>query len=192
MLVVVIGLISTSVTAEQLKKEDFQNLEGKDRVFYLTTIEFAYALDDFKDSFKQELGEIITSLDSKLAESFPVEKLKESVEKELGVTLNTKAFDLRFSDRENQEFFAKKPGKTEQYTYYQWNVPSRNNQLVVSVYVYKLGDRIKLNKAQIELRFLVLNKDKTAYEPHFYSTDRLSWNKPEDIYPLITENCIIK
>ncbi len=188
----IIFLISTSVMAEQLKKEDFQNLEGMDRTFYLTTIDFAYASKDFKYSFNDELKDIVANLDSKLIESFPIDKLKESVEKELGVNLNTMAYNLRIADRENQEFFNKKPGKTEQYTYYQWHVPSHNNQLVVTLYLFKLGDRIRVNKAQLEMRFLVLNADKTAYEPHFYSTDRLSWDKPEEIYPLITENCVIK
>jgi hypothetical protein len=191
-------LLSTPVPAKKLKKKDLKKLEGKAQIFYFTTLEFAYDAKAFESplldgSTKNDLEEIITNLDTKLAESISVKKFKESIEKKYGVKINTAAFEMKFADRINSGLFDSKPEKTEQFTYYRWSVPSRNNRLIVSVYVFKLGDRIKVNKAQIEFKFLKLNPEKTAYQSlGSVVSDRITWKKPEDIYNIIKNNCFVK
>lgn len=191
-------LFATSVPAKNLKKKDFKKLEGKARVFYFTTLEFAYDSKEFEsqlldNSTKNELEEIINKLDTNFAESLPVKKLKDSIEEKYGIEINTAAFEMKFEDRKNNGLFSTEPEKTEQYTYHRWSVPSRNNRLIVSIYIFKLGDRIKVNKAQIEFNFLKLNAEKTAYESlGSVVSDRITWKKPEDIYTIIKDNCFVK
>lgn len=190
--------LSTSIPAKKLKKRDFKKLEGKARIFYFTTLEFAYDVKAFvrpllDGSNKNELKEVIENLDSQFVEAISVKKLKESIEKKYGITINTAAFDMKFADRVNNGLFTGKPEKTEQFTYHTWSVPSRNNRLIVSVYLFKLGKEIKINKVQLEFKFLKLNSQKTAYD--FIGsavTDRFSWEKIEDLYKIIKENSFVK
>lgn len=188
--------ISTSIPAKMLKKKDLKKLEGKARIFYFTTLEFAYDAKEFEASLadgstKNELQEIIMDLDTKFVESIPVNKLKDSMEKKYGIKINTIAFKMKFENRMENGLFNKEPEKTEQYTYYKWSVPSHKNRIIVSVYLFKLGDKIKVNKAQIEFKFFKLNAKKTAYD-YLGSviSDRITWKKPEDIYDIIKNNCL--
>jgi len=64
--------------------------------------------------------------------------------------------------------------------------------LIVSVYIFKVGSRIRKNRAKIELRFLVLNKEKTAYDTLIYSARDISWKTPEELYDIIKNNCFIQ
>jgi hypothetical protein len=184
-------LISTAAYSGNLKKEDFEKLQGMNRMFYFVALEFAYNTDDFKYSFNDELKEIIENLDGKLVEAVPVEKLKQSIAEKFNLQINTIAFNMKFQDRKDNGFFNKKTISSN-FTYHKWQVPSRKNRLVVSVYVFKAGERIRINKVQIEIRFLVLNQEKTAYETLLYSSDDKSWKDPQDLYDTIGEMCIIQ
>jgi len=158
-LLICVLMLSTSIPAKKLKKKDFKKLEGKARIFYFTTLEFAYDVKEFTSplldgSIKNELEEVIANLDSKFVESISVKELKDSIEKKFGITINTAAFEMKFEDRINNGLFTGKPEKTEQFTYHTWSIPSRNNRLIVSVYLFKLGKEIKFLKLNPEKKSL--------------------------------------
>ena len=183
---------SASVSAKALKKKDFDKLLNEDRTFYLVGLEFAYNTEDYTAVEVKAFRPLIESLDTRFLESFPIAKMIASMQEKFEIEINKKAFELGVANRESSGFFTPEPEESNQFTYYRWKVPSRNNRLVVSVYLFKVGNRIRLNKAQIELRFLVLNKAGTAYEPLLYHSERLDWKTPEDIYTLVQEHALVK
>jgi hypothetical protein len=196
--IICVLFLSTAAPAKKLKKKDFKKLEGKERTFYFTSLEFAYDTKAFihpllDGSIKNELEDVIANLDSRFVESISVKKLKDSIENKFGITVNTAAFDMKFEDRTNNGLFTNKPEETEQFTYHSWSIPSRNNRLIVSAYLFKLGKEIKVNKIQFEFKFLKLNAKKTAFK--FIGSevsDRFTWKKPEDIYAIIKDNCFVQ
>ena len=185
-------LVSTSAFSVSLKKEDFEILQGKDRTFYFVGLELAYNKLDFKDTHEEELGPIVADLDGKFVEAVPYEELKTSIEEKLGVELNTLAFNMKFENRKEKGFFNEAAEASERFIYHKWTVPSRKNRLIVSIYLYKTGTMIKVNQAKIEIRFLVLNEEKTAYDTLLYSTQDKSWKDPQELYRFIQEACIIE
>jgi hypothetical protein len=185
-------LLSTSVYGKKLNKEDFASLEGMDRTFYFVSLEFAFNKLDFKYSLKEEIEPIVAELDGQFVETVPVEKLKSSIEENLDLKVNSFAFDVKFEGKKGNGFFNKEIEASERFIYYKWVVPSRKNQLIVSIYLYKVGSRIKVNKAKIEIRFLILNKEKTAYDTLIYSAKDISWKTPEELYDIIKNNCFIQ
>ena len=191
-LTVLVVLVSTSVYGRKLNKEDFASLEGIDRTFYLVNLEFAYNKLNFKYSLKEEIEPIVAVLDGQFVEAFPVEKLKSSIEEKLDLKVNTFAFNMKFEGRKDKGFFNKKLEASERFIYHKWTVPSQKNKLIVSVYLFKVGSRIKVNKAKIEIRFLVLNKEKTAYDTLIYSAKDISWKTPEKLFEIIKNNCFIQ
>ena len=191
-LTVLVVLVSTSVYGRKLNKEDFASLEGIDRTFYLVNLEFAYNKLNFKYSLKEEIEPIVAVLDGQFVEAFPVEKLKSSIEEKLDLKVNTFAFNMKFEGRKDKGFFNKKLEASERFIYHKWTVPSQKNKLIVSVYIFKVGSRIRKNRAQVELRFLILNKEKTAYDTLIYSAKDISWKTPEELYDIIKNNCFIQ
>ncbi len=191
-LTVLVFLVSTSIYGKKLNKEDFASLEGIDRTFYLVNLEFAYNKLDFKYSLKEEIEPIVVVLDGQFVEAFPVEKLKSSIEEKLDLKVNTFAFDMKFEGRKDSGFFNKELEASERFIYHKWTVPSQKNKLIVSVYIFKVGSRIRKNRAKIELRFLVLNKEKTAYDTLIYSARDTSWKTPEELFDIIKNNCFIQ
>ncbi len=191
-LTVLVVLLSTSVYGSKLTKKDFASLEGIDRTFYLVNLEFAYNKLNFKYSLKEEIEPIVAVLDGQFVEAFPVEKLKSSIEEKLDLKVNTFAFNMKFESRKDNGFFNKELEASERFIYHKWTVPSQKNKLIVSVYIFKVGSRIRKNRAQIELRFLVLNKEKTAYDTLIYSTQDISWKTPEELFDIIKNNCFIQ
>jgi hypothetical protein len=175
-----------------LNKEDFASLEGIDRTFYLVNLEFAYNKLNFKYSLKEEIEPIVAVLDGQFVEAFPIEKLKSSIEEKLDLKVNTFAFNMKFESRKDNGFFNKELEASERFIYHKWTVPSQKNKLIVSVFIFKVGSRIKVNKAKIEIRFLVLNKEKTAYDTLIYSARDISWKTPEELYDIIKNNCFIQ
>jgi hypothetical protein len=192
MLSVLIFMVSTSVYSENVTKKDFASLEGKDRTFYFVGLEFAYNKLNFKYSLKEEIDPIVAELEGRFLESVPVEALKRSIEEKLDLKLNTFAFKMKFDARKENGFFNEALEASERFIYHKWNVPSRKNRLIVTVFLFKLGTRIRINKAQMEIRFLVLNKDKTAYDTLLYTTKDITWEKPEELYDIIKNNCFIQ
>lgn len=185
-------LISTAVSGADLTRENFEKLQGEARTFYFVGLELAYNKLDFKHTHKEELGPIVAELDGKFVEAVPVDKLKASVEDKLDLELNTIAFNMRFENRKEAGFFNEAVEASERFIYHKWTVPSRNNRLIVSVYLYKTGTMIKVNQAKIEIRFLVLNEEGTAYDTLLYSTPDSTWKNPQDLYRFIQENCFIQ
>lgn len=192
MLFVLIILLSTSVYSDNVTKKDFAGLEGKERIFYFVGLEFAYNKLSFKYSLKEEIDPIIAELDGQFLEAIPVEALKSSIEEQLDLKLNTFAFNMKFEGRKDNGFFNTELEASERFIYHKWKVPSQKNRLVVSVFLFKLGTRIQINKAQIEIRFLVLNKEKTAYDTLIYTSPDITWEKPEELYEIIKNNCFIQ
>jgi hypothetical protein len=192
MLSVLVIMVSTSVYGDKLNKEDFAGLEGKDRTFYFVGLEFAFNKLSFKYSLKEEIEPIVAELESQFLEAIPVEALKSSIEEQLGLKLNTFAFNMKFESRKENGFFNDELEASERFIYHKWNVPSRKNRLIVTVFLFKLGSRIRINKAQIEIRFLVLNKEKTAYDTLIYSSKDITWENPQELYEIIKNNCIIQ
>lgn len=191
-LTVLVVLLSTSVYGSKLSKEDFASLEGIDRTFYFVNLEFAYNKLDFKYSLKEEIEPLVAVLDGQFVEAFPVEKLKSSIEEKLDLKLNTFAFNMKFEGRKDNEFFNKELEASERFIYHKWTVPSQKNKLIVSVYIFKVGSRIRKNRAKIELRFLILNKEKIAYDTLIYSARDISWKTPEELFDIIKNNCFIQ
>ncbi len=191
-LTVLVFLVSTSIYGKKLNKEDFASLEGIDRTFYLVNLEFAYNKLNFKYSLKEEIEPIVVVLDGQFVEAFPVEKLKSSIEEKLDLKVNTFAFNMKFESRKDNGFFNKELEASERFIYHKWTVPSQKYKLIISVYIFKVGSRIKVNKAKIEIRFLVLNKEKTAYDTLIYSARDISWKTPEELFDIIKNNCFIK
>ena len=191
-LTVLVVLLSTSVYGKKLNKENFASLEGMDRTFYFVNLEFAFNKLDFKYSLKEEIEPIVAELDGQFVEAFPVEKLKSSIGEKLDLKVNTFAFDMKFEGRKDKGFFNKELEASERFIYHKWTVPSQKNKLIVSIYVYKVGSRIRKNRAQVELRFLVLNKEKTAYDTLIHSAQGISWKTPEELYDIIKNNCFIQ
>jgi hypothetical protein len=191
-LTILVFLVSTSVYGKKLNKEDFASLEGIDRTFYLVNLEFAYNKLNFKYSLKEEIEPIVAVLDGQFVEAFPIEKLKSSIEEKLDLKVNTFAFNMKFESRKDNGFFNKELEASERFIYHKWTVPSQKNKLIVSVFIFKVGSRIKVNKAKIEIRFLVLNKEKTAYDTLIYSARDISWKTPEELYDIIKNNCFIQ
>ena len=192
MLSVLMVLLSTSAFGDNATKKDFASLEGMDRTFYFVGLEFAFNKLNFKYSLKEEIEPIVAELESRFLEAIPVDALKSSIEEKLGLKLNTFAFNMKFEGRKDNGFFNEELEASERFIYHKWTVPSRKNRLIVSVFLFKLGNRIRINKAQIELRFLVLNKEKTAYDTLVYSPRDITWEKPEDLYEIIKNYCIIQ
>ena len=189
----VVFMLSAPLSAKKLKKKDFDKLEGKARTFYLTGLAFAYKTKDYKYTLNTELGEVLTNLDTKLADSIDLQKLKETAEEQFGIKLNTAAFEMRLADRENNPIFREKPEQSKDFTYHKWAVPSSNNRLTITIYAFKLGEQVRLNKVQVEFTFLKLNADKTVYDPMTpYISGRISWKKTADIFNIVKEICLIK
>lgn len=189
---VLMVLLSTSVYGDNVTKKDFAGLEGMDRTFYFVGLEFAFNKLNFKYSLKEEIEPVIAELEGQFLEAIPVDALKTSIEEQLGLKLNTFAFNMKFEGRKENGFFSEELEASERFIYHKWKVPSRKNRLIVSVFLFKLGKRIQINKVQIEFRFLVLNKEKTAYDTLLYTTPDITWEKPEEIYEIIKNNCIIR
>ena len=186
-------MLSSSLSAKKLKKKDFDKLEGKARIFYLTSLAFAYKTKDYKYTLDTELGEVLTNLDTKLADSIDLQKLRETAEEKFGIKLSTAAFEMRLANRENKSVFHEKTEQSEDFTYHKWAVPSTNNRLTITIYAFKLGEQVRLNKVQVEFTFLKLNADKTVYDPMIpYLSERVSWKKTVDIFDIVKENCLIK
>jgi hypothetical protein len=192
MLSVLVVLLSSSVYSANVTKEDFAGLEGKDRTFYFVGLEFAYNKLNFKYSLKEEIEPIVAELEGKFLEAIPVETLKSSMEEKLDLKLNSFAFKMKFDGRKENRFFNEELEASEKFIYHKWKVPSRKNRLIVSVFLFKLGQRIIINKAQIEIRFLVLNKEKTAYNTLIYASKDVTWEKPEEILDIIKNHCFIQ
>lgn len=186
-------MLSAPLSAKKLKKKDFDSLEGKARTFYLTELAFAYKTKDYKYTLDTELGEVLTNLDTKLADAIDLQKLKETAEEKFGIKLNTFAFEMKLGDRENNRIFKEKPVQSKDFTYHRWAVPSTNNRLSITIYVFKLGEQVRLDKVQIEFIFFKLNDDKTVYDPMTpYISNRISWKKTVEIFNIVEENCLIK
>ena len=186
-------LLSTSIPAKKLTKKAFKGLEGDDRVFYFTSLEFAYNKDNYRHFLQTELGEIFANLNTKFVESIPLEKLKSSIEEKYGIKLNTKAFEMKLQEKQEDKFFSKEPVRQDPLMIYKWSVPSRKNRLSILVYAHKLGNMRKIDKLQIEIKFLKINSEKTAYKQiGSYLSKKTSWNTPTQIYKIIKNHCFIK
>ena len=186
-------MLSTSLSAKKLKKKDFDSLKGKARTFYLTELAFAYKTKDYQYTLNTELGEVLTNLDTKLVDAIDLQKLKETAEEKFGITLNTVAFEMKRGDRENNRIFREKSEQSKDFTYHRWAVPSSNNRLSITIYAFKLGEQVRLDKVQVEFLFFKLNADKTVYDPmNPYVSDRVSWEKPAEIFDIVKENCLFK
>jgi hypothetical protein len=185
-------LVSATVTGQNLTKEDFAKLQGKDRTFYFVGLELAYSKLDYKSTYKEDLGPIVSQLDGEFVEAIPVEKLKSSIEEKLDLKVNTMAFNMKFENRKDNGFFNKDVEASERFIYHKWTVPSRKNQLILSVFLYKTGTMIKVNQAKIEIRFLVLNKEGTAYDTLLYTSQDKSWKDYRELYSILKESCVIE
>lgn len=194
-LILSISLLFCSLTApaKKIKKKNFEKLDEKNRTFFLTQVEFVYGEKEFYHDREYEINRITPHLNTKLIDAIDVEKIKSTIEAKYPVKINANAYKMRHSSRKDNPFFSSTPLKTGKDIVYRWSVPSTKNRLALTIYLFKVGKTIILNRAIIEFKFFTPTKNKKAYKLlGSYTTGRLPWKTPEDIFEVIKTNCFLK
>lgn len=186
-------LCAVAIEAKNWKKEDFAKLTGEDRIFHLSSIKLSVNGFDFQNSLEQELGFVLKNKNNTIPASIPMDELKNSIENTLGIIFDTTEFDKHYNERMKNGFFSTEPSYKGKIATYEWSVPNNKNRVAISIYFFKVGTRIRKNKAQINIQLLQYDPQKSEYIVlSTYKGKRVTWDKQTEIYGIIKKNCVIK
>jgi len=191
-LVVALSILlgTTAIEAKKWKKEDFDKLEGKDRVFHLSAIELVVNGAQFSKSLDEELGFILKHKNNTLPASIQVDKLKKSLETEFGIEVDHTGFDEKYNKRMENGFFATEPSYQGALFSYNWNLDNKENRIEISISIFKVGTRIEKNKAQVTIQIMQYDPEKGEYKAlTTIKGKRESWEKQTEIYEIIKKSC---
>ncbi|MCK5057899.1 MAG: hypothetical protein KAT34_14675 [Candidatus Aminicenantes bacterium] len=190
---VIILFTAGAIQAKDWKKADFTNLEGENRTFYVSSIQLVVNIADFQKTLDDELGFLLKNRNNTIPASIPIGDLKKSIEDKFGIIVDKSDYARSYEDRMKDGFFSKEPNYQGTMAFFNWEIPNQKNRVAISIYLFKIGNRIRKNKAQITIQLLQYNEQKSVYNAiSTYKSKRVNWKKQTAIYEIIKTNCLVK
>lgn len=190
---VIILFAAGAIQAKDWKKTDFEKLAGEERTFHVSSIELVVNVADFQTSLDDELGFLLKNRNNTIPASIPMDDLKKSIEDKFGIIVDKEEYARSYDDRIKSGFFSKEPNYQGTMAFFNWEVPNKKNRVAISINLFKIGSRIRKNKAQIIIQLMQYDEQKSAYNAiNTYKSKRVNWKKQTEIYEIIKTNCLVK
>lgn len=194
-LVVAISILlgTTAIEAKKWKKADFDRLEGKDRVFHVSSIKLVVDGAHFAKTLDDELGFFLKNKNNTIPASIQIDDLKKSIEAAFGIEVDKTEYDKKYNERMTKGFFSVEPTFKGKLFYYDWDLDNKENRVAISINIFKVGARIVKNKAQVNIQFMQYDAQKGEYNVlTTIKGKRVDWKKQTEIYEIIKKGCTIK
>lgn len=194
-LVVAVSILlgTTALEAKKWKKADFDKLEGKDRVFHISSIELVVNGAHFSKSLDEELGFLLKNKNNTIPASIPMDVLKKSIETKFGIEVDKTEYEKQYNERMTKGFFSAEPTYQGALFSFDWNVDNKENRVAITISIFKIGNRIVKNKAQVNIQLMRYDAEKGEYQAiTTIKGKREDWKKQTKIYEIIKKSCTIK
>jgi hypothetical protein len=195
-LVVAISILlcTSAIEAKNWGKEDFAKLEGDARIFYVSSIKLIVNGAQFLKSLDEELGFFLKNKNNTVPASIQMDELKKSLEERFGIVIDKTEYEKKYNERMKDGFFTPDPIVQGALFFYNWTVDNnKKNRLEINISIYKIGNKIQKNKAQVNIQLMQYDTKKGEYKAlSTIKGKRESWKKQTEIYEIIKNSCILK